>query len=268
MELRTREKSLHNILIFFYATSPKETTPELIQLMKAGRLDFDLDFGLRLFKNYKMVEPQIIVYGKMYLYSEAVAFALENNKEELAKEYAEKPEYEDERKKLWIDIAKHYLVKKGRVSDVIELTKQSKVVKIEDLLPFFNQNIKIENFKEEICESLKSYSGEIGRLKSLMDSYSQNAEQLKNELRMVKNRCIEIDSSHKCEECFKTLFSQEFYIFPCMHGFHRPCLQAATSAHPSANAHKLRQVDALSQDIRSLEDKIARKRQEQRQAKQ
>lgn len=41
-----------------------------------------------------------------------------------------------------------------------------------------------------------------------MDSYSANAEQLKNELRMVKNRCIEIDSSHKCEECFKTLFSQ------------------------------------------------------------
>ena len=49
--------------------------------MKSGRLDFDLDFGLRLFKNYKMVEPQIIVYGKMYLYTEAVTFALENNKE-------------------------------------------------------------------------------------------------------------------------------------------------------------------------------------------
>lgn len=99
-------------------------------------------------------------------------------------------------------------MKKGRISDVIELTKQSKVVKIEDLLPYFNQNIKIENFKDEICESLKSYSAEIGRLKQLMDSYSTNAEQLKNELRMVKNRCIEIDSSHKCEECLKTLFSQ------------------------------------------------------------
>lgn len=53
--------------------------------MKKGRLNFDLDFGLRLFKNYKMVEAQIIVYGKMYLYGEAVAFALEHNKEELAK---------------------------------------------------------------------------------------------------------------------------------------------------------------------------------------
>lgn len=49
---------------------------------------------------------------------------------------------------MWIEIAKHYLIKKGRISEVIELTKKSKVVKIEDLLPHFNQNIKIENFKD------------------------------------------------------------------------------------------------------------------------
>ena len=101
-DLRSKEKSLHNILIFFYATSSKDKIPELIDLMKKGRLDFDLDFGLRLFKNYRISEAQIIVYGKMYLYAEAVSLALENNKEELAKEYADKPDYEDERKKLWI----------------------------------------------------------------------------------------------------------------------------------------------------------------------
>ena len=134
---------MHNILIFFYATSSKERIPELIDMMKRSRLDFDLDFGLRLFKNHRISEAQIIVYGKMYLYSEAVSLALETNKEELAKEYAEKPDYEDERKKLWIDIAKHYLIKKEKISEVIELTKQSKVIKIEDLLPFFNQNIRI-----------------------------------------------------------------------------------------------------------------------------
>lgn len=49
--------------------------------MKKGRLEFDLDFGLRLFRTYKMAECQIIVYGKMYLYGEAVALALEHNKE-------------------------------------------------------------------------------------------------------------------------------------------------------------------------------------------
>ncbi len=63
--------------------------------MKRGKLDFDLDFGLRLFKNYRMSEAQIIVYGKMYLYAEAVSLALENNKEDLAKQFADKPDYED-----------------------------------------------------------------------------------------------------------------------------------------------------------------------------
>jgi hypothetical protein len=67
-------------LIFFYATASKEKIPELIIMMKKGRLDFDLDFGLRLFKNHKIYEAQIIVYGKMYLYSEAVSLALEHNK--------------------------------------------------------------------------------------------------------------------------------------------------------------------------------------------
>lgn len=72
-------------MIFFYATSSKDKIPELIQIMKKGRLDIDLDFGLRLFKNYKIVEAQIIVYGKMYLFAEAVSLALEHNKEEMAK---------------------------------------------------------------------------------------------------------------------------------------------------------------------------------------
>lgn len=52
-----------------------------------------------------------------------------------------------------------------------------------------------------------------------------------------------------------------------MHGFHRTCLQTATSAHPSSNAMKLREVEALSQDIRALEDKIGKKRQDQRNIK-
>ena len=61
------------------------------------------------------------------------------------------------------------------MSDVISLTKESKVIKIEDLLPYFNEKIKIEDFKDEICDSLKGYSSQIDRLKKQMESYSSNA---------------------------------------------------------------------------------------------
>lgn len=77
-----------------------------------------------------MYEAEILVYGVMNLYSEAVNLALENGKIELAKIYADKPEVDDVKKKLWLDIAS-YLLKQGRnVSEVIRLTKESKVIKI------------------------------------------------------------------------------------------------------------------------------------------
>ena len=54
-----------------------------------------------------------------------------------------------------------------------------------------------------------------------MDGFSHNSEQLKNELRDIKNRHYVVDISQKCEECFKSIFSGEFYVFPCMHTFHK-----------------------------------------------
>lgn len=97
-----------------------------------------------------------------------------------------------------------------------------------------------------------------------MDSYSTNADQLKNELRMIKNRCIEIDSSHKCEECFKTLFSTEFYIFPCMHGFHKDCLFESVKTQPTFNRFKVEKIGVLNEEIREIKMRIARKREDQR----
>lgn len=104
---------------------------------------------------------------------------------------------------------------------MILLTKDTDLIKIEDLLPYFNQNIKIEHFKDEICNSLKNYNEEIEKLKEEMKRFSQNSEQLKNELKMIKNKFLIIDTQQKCEQCFKHLFNDAFYLFPCNHGFHK-----------------------------------------------
>jgi archaellum component FlaC len=78
---------------------------------------------------------------------------------------------------------------------VIDLTKQAdSLIKIEDLLPHFNENIKIEHFKDEICNSLKTYNEEIEKLKEEMKKFSVNSEQLKNELKMIKNKFLIIDT--------------------------------------------------------------------------
>jgi hypothetical protein len=59
-----------------------------------------------------------------------VSLALENGKFNLAKEYAEKPEYDDVRKKLWVAIARNLLLQGKNVNEVVSLTSESSVLKI------------------------------------------------------------------------------------------------------------------------------------------
>ncbi len=45
----------------------------------------------------------------MSLYNEAISLALEHNYIEIAKKYANKPESDETKKALWLEIAKHLL---------------------------------------------------------------------------------------------------------------------------------------------------------------
>lgn len=93
-----------------------------------------------------------------------------------------------------------------------------------------------------------------------MESYSTNADQLKNELRLVKNRCTEIDSDHKCEQCERMLFNNECYVFPCMHGFHKDCLFESVKNQPSFNSSKVEKISVLNEEIRDVKNRINKKR--------
>lgn len=112
----------------------------------------------------------------MGLYTESVDMALRNGLTDVAKDYAGKPQNDDEKKKLWMMIAVHLLKNDENIDEVIELTKETDLIKIEDLLPHFNENIKIEHFKDEICKSLKNYNEEIEKLKEEMKKFSSNSE--------------------------------------------------------------------------------------------
>lgn len=166
-----KEKTIYNILIFFL--SEEEKLDALYDFLRKQEecvaheenIHFDLDFALRIFKRKNIVVGQISIYGMMGLYNEAVTLALENNEIEVAKIYAEKPENEDLKKKLWLQIAVHLFNKGTDIEQVIKLTKETNLIKIEDLLPYFNENIKIEHFKEEICNSLNEYNSQIESLK-------------------------------------------------------------------------------------------------------
>ena len=70
-----------------------------------------------------------------------------------------------------------------------------------------------------------------------MIDYSNNAENLKYELKSLKAKYLEIDENKKCEECYDSIFDQEFYVFPCLHCFHRvPPLPPQITYHSPRHA--------------------------------
>lgn len=54
------------------------------------------------------------------------------------------------------------------------------VIKIEDVLPLFPDFVKIDNFKEAICQSLEDYNKQIDQLKTEMEDATRIADALRS----------------------------------------------------------------------------------------
>lgn len=99
----------------------------------------------------------------MEMFEEAVGLALTGGHTDLAKFYASKPENKSLRTNLWIKISKTQM---GQESDLSKLLKDNKdEIRIDDLIPYFHEGIKINSFKEQICDSLTKYNNESARFK-------------------------------------------------------------------------------------------------------
>lgn len=94
----------------------------------------------------------------MGLYSEALDLALRQLKDvSMAKIIANRPEDEEERKKLWLVIASHVIHEGEDVGKAMELLSNCDLLRIEDILPFFPEFVCIDHFKDAICNSLQIY---------------------------------------------------------------------------------------------------------------
>lgn len=103
-------------------------------------------------------------------YERAVVLALENFREDdrlfdLAKTYADGPTDDRQSKKLWLKIAQ-YLLKPGdpNIKQALELLSKTDKIKIDDLLPFFPEEEKIESLKEDLAKCLDQYGNKISKL--------------------------------------------------------------------------------------------------------
>ncbi|KAG4972036.1 hypothetical protein JHK85_038457 [Glycine max] len=265
--LHNEDPGVHNLLLSLYAKQVAwlallymihEDDSSLLRFLqsKFGKgpengpeFFYDPKYALRLCLKEKRMRACVHIYSMMSMHEEAVALALQIDSE-LAMAEADKVEDdEDLRKKLWLMIAKHVVeqekgTKRENIRKAIAFLKETDgLLKIEDILPFFPDFALIDDFKEAICSSLEDYNKQIEQLKEEMNDATHGADNIRNDISALAQRCTIIDRDEECGVCQRkiltagrefgtgrgyTLVGQmaPFYIFPCGHAFHAECLIA------------------------------------------
>lgn len=231
--LHTTVPAIHNTLISIYAShlSPSETT--LLSYLSTHSLSnpppYNTDFAFRLCIQHSRVQSAVHIYTSMGSYASAVELALRNNEIDLATLVADRPASTDSalRKRLWLAVAKKVISQQGTgsIKTAIDFLKRCDLLRIEDLIPFFPDFVVIDDFKDEICSALESYSRSIASLESEMDASAATAESIKTDIKQLDRRYAIVEPGERCRVCELPLLSRQFFVFPsCQHGFHSDCL--------------------------------------------
>ena len=232
--LHTAATAIHNTLISIYASHPSPSENALLSYLSTHSLSspppYDTDFAFRLCIQHSRVQSAVHIYTSMGSYTSAVELALKHDEIDLASLVADKPSSPDSaalRKRLWLAVAKRVISQQGTgsIKTAIDFLKRCDLLRIEDLIPFFPDFVVIDDFKDEICSALESYSHSIASLESEMDASAATAESIKSDIKQLDRRYAIVEPGERCRICELPLLSRQFFVFPsCQHGFHSDCL--------------------------------------------
>ena len=228
--------AVHNTLISFLATQPNTSETTLLAYLESQPTPplFDADFALRLCTQHNRIHSAIHIYSVILSQPlAAVSLALLHSDIDLAAQVADRVEPTSTnrplRKHLWLMIAERKIKQPGTsIKSAIEFLKRSpsssELLKIEDLIQFFPDFVVIDDFKEEICQALESYSRHIDSLKSEMDASEMTAGAIRQEIALLDSRYAIVEPGERCWICTLPVLSRQFFVFPCQHAFHSDCL--------------------------------------------
>ncbi|PIA13753.1 hypothetical protein COEREDRAFT_11032 [Coemansia reversa NRRL 1564] len=185
---------------------------------------YDPDYALRMCKRYGRIQSCVHLYSLLKLHEDAVDLALKQGDIELAQIHAERPEDDKLCKRLWLKIARHAIQAKEPASEVMELVRRSNRLGVEDILPFFPDFTRVDDFKDDICVALEDYESQIKDLRGEMDEATRTAEAMQRDMSGLKSRFAILSTEEGCQVCGKPLWLRQFYVFPCQHSFHGDCL--------------------------------------------
>jgi len=232
-----QENNIHNLYIYYLSKS-KSSQNELIAYLKdLIKIDefsyfhkkkdvlFRIDLAKKLFKNNH--SAYALILALMGKYSEGVKEALsdKNDKtENIAKFIASNAPGDKLKKKLWIEI--FFANNHNEFKDAIKIIEESKILKIEDVLPYITDSIQIDEFKQQIKKCIVDYESNIKKLKDDINDYNTTSENLKNNIKKIKNKSIEMKSTTcKCDICQEYIKDKKVFVFPCGHILDANCIR-------------------------------------------
>eukprot|EP00744_Colponema_vietnamica_P014027 GILI01019658.1.p1 GENE.GILI01019658.1~~GILI01019658.1.p1 ORF type:complete len:1004 (-),score=186.70 GILI01019658.1:136-3078(-) len=221
-----KEPRVHNLLLSLYAQRTDERS--LLKFLEKHKNEyfFDVKYALRVCSENHKYRACVHLYGRIGMFEEAVDLSLTSNDLTLAKRFANGPDESEVelRKRLWLRIAKYVLQEDKDVSKALSIVKESELLGIEGLLPYLSDFVLIDNFKEEICDSLEDYNRQIEGLREDMEAYTKSAELVREDIKHLRNRSRVVREDHMCEFCSTPALSKPFFLFPCSHAMHFDCL--------------------------------------------
>ncbi|CAK9441435.1 uncharacterized protein LODBEIA_P53030 [Lodderomyces beijingensis] len=260
-----KSKQLNNYYLSLLVTSAEDTESLVVRFINSEK-SYDQNFILRLCILNNKIHAAVLIYIDMGLYEQALDYALQNEAieqgeyilgkyEDIAEdgdqEHAEEQQHsklEKEsyniRRHLWLNFAKHLIdhVCSGKDVGLDAIDKSENKLNrtlsyilgksplgLKDLLPLFPETIMINNFKDEIVNSLNEYKRSLQDINLKVQENSGLLRTLKQEAQQEDHRKSEsyaiIEPGTACRVCSRLLITKNFIFFKnCKHGFHKECL--------------------------------------------
>ena len=222
----------------------------------------DLPYTLRLLlQSGRHFRSVIKLYMGLGMRQRAVELAIKVDPD-TAKELAKDSMDHDEKKRLWLMIARNAAndasvdgTEKSVVSKVLNVLKECgpDILSIEDVLPFLPDVAQIDEFKDEICQALTNYSNKIETYRKDMIANDAMCTSLRDEIRRLNDYTTYMDGSAKCifTERYVVKENEPFYVFPS--GF--VALESAlkTQVRPYLNEVQQSRLEELEREMKDME---------------
>lgn len=224
--LGNTDHSLNNYLILLYASHRKEKLVDFLESQGKDKamINYDIYFALRTAKENDVKDACVYLYCMLNLWQKAIELALTFDIK-LAQQTASQVKEPKLKKRLWLLIAKNQIESRNDVNSALELLENCDLLRLEDILPFFSDFDKIDDFKQTVCAALKDYELKLQEQKKDMEESVKSAETIRKNLQNFRNRSLIVAGTDVCAICESTLLSKPFFLFPCSHKFHSDCME-------------------------------------------